>query len=98
MNIVCPYCGDGRVLDQSVHGKPGEMMCALCNKYFDSRIVDGVIQIKKLDFKPEYAPYDIKDKDVMMKIDTDKINAQIQFERKVDEIREQVNILLRKKK
>ena len=94
----CPNCGDSRVLDHSSYEKPGEMMCATCNKYFDSRIVDEVIQIKKFKFKPEYAPYDAKDKDVMMKMQVDEGNRKIQFERKVDEIIEQVNILLRKKK
>jgi len=98
MNIPCPYCGDTRTNNHPINPGPGELMCAKCNKRFDSRLVDGVVQIKKFDFKPEYAPYDVKDKDVMMKMQADEANRQIQFERKVQEIIEQVNILLLKRK
>lgn len=95
MNVACPYCGDTRTNNLPINPGPGELMCAKCNKRFDSRIIDGVIQIQKFDFKPEYAPYDKNDKDVMMKMQVDEGNRLLEFERKVDEIREQVNILLK---
>ena len=95
----CPNCGDSRVLDHNNSGvKPGEMMCAACNKFFDSRIIDGVIQIPKFNFKPEHTPYDPKDKDVVLKIKVDKANYDVAIQQKLDEISEQVNILLRKQK